>query len=240
MHRRDLFTHFGAAGLGMTLGPAAARADEHKQDGKAAGPLHGGHAHFCGIHVAKNNPKLQFVTQHYCAAHTDDALGDPMFQCLLFDGTGQNAKLVGVEYIVSDKQYRMLPDAEKKYWHPHTYEVLAGGLIAPGMDAEGEQKFMSMIMTTWGKTWHTWPDPTTPVPLGEPLLIWALTGDGQADDKVIAARDKEFKVETAKVRERRIKQVGLEVPQVSAPKSMDTVGRQWTDSGDDKPTKKSK
>ena len=30
----------------------------------------------------------------------------------------------------------------------------------------------------------------------------------------------------------------LEVPKVSAPKSMDFVGRQWTDDGDDKPTKR--
>src|SRR5437762_1418496 len=80
----------------------------------------------------------------------------------------------------------------KKYWHPHTYEVLGGGLIAPGMPAEDELKFMKMILTTWGKAWHTWPDPHTAVPIGEPLLIWSLMGDGQADEKVVAARDKEF------------------------------------------------
>src|SRR5205823_4074793 len=140
----------------------------------AASPLAGGHAHFCGIHAAKHDPKLQFVVQHYCAAHTGGAGEDAMFQCVLFDGIGKNAKLLGVEYIVSDKVYRSLPDGEKKYWHAHTYEVLGGGLIAPGMKPEDEMAFLKMVMTTWGKAWHTWPDPKSPVPMGEPLLIWSL------------------------------------------------------------------
>jgi hypothetical protein len=149
-----------------------------------------------------------------------------------------NAKLLGVEYIITDKQYRKLPDAEKMYWHPHTYEVLAGGLIAPGMAPEEESKFMKAILTTWGKTWHTWPDPRTAVPLGEPLLIWALTGDGQADEKIIVARDRQFHVDTAQIRQRRGKEIGFEVPQVSLPKSLEQRGRQWTDEGEDKPTNK--
>ena len=159
-----------------------------------------------------------------------------MFQCILFDSSEKNAKLLGVEYIISDEQYRKLADAEKKYWHPHTYEVLAGGLIAPGMPAEKEREFMKAIMTTWGKTWHTWPDPQTDLPTGEPLLVWALTGDGQADEKVIAARDEQFKVSTPKIREQRIKDIGYKVPQVPLPKSIDDIGRQWTEKGEDKPT----
>lgn len=98
--------------------------------------------------------------------------------------------------------------AEKKFWHPHTYEVLAGGLVAPGMAADDEDKFMKVLVTTWGKTWHTWPDPATPVPMGEPLLMWAVTGDGQADPKVVAVRDKEFGVSTDEVRKRRVAVIG--------------------------------
>ena len=64
-------------------------------------------------------------------------------------------------------------------------------------------------------------------------------GDGQVDDKVLSERDRQFKVDTQKIREARVKEFGLEVPKVSTPKDMNTVGRQWTVSGDDKPTKKS-
>jgi hypothetical protein len=186
--------------------------------------------------VAKNNREFQLIAQHYCTAHAGHDHSDGLFQCLLFDSTGPNAKLLGVEYIVSDEQYRRLPDFEKKYWHPHTYEVLAGGLIAPEMTIEDETKFMRQILTTWGKTWHTWPDPQTPVPLGEPLLMWALSGDGQAIEAVIRQRDRQFNVSNSDIRRRRVRDIGFQVPDVPFPNSQDALGRQWTSTGLDAPT----
>lgn len=237
MVRRDILGALGALGAGITLGSSHLQAADHGGAGKSTeSPVAGGHAHFCGIHVAKNNPKFQIVTQHYCTAHEGDNPDEQMFQCILFDTAAKNAKLLGVEYVISDKQYRSLPEPEKKYWHPHTYEVLGGGLIAPSMTADEEQKFMKMILTTWGKAWHTWPDPKTPVPMGDPLLIWSLTGEGQVDPKVLAARDREFKVSTVQIRDRRRKEFGFEVPRVSAPTSVDQISRQWCDEGPDQPT----
>jgi hypothetical protein len=233
MDRREWFHLLGGSGVALgCTGVACADHEEKKENGMLA-PVANMHAHFCGIHMAKNNPKFQIIAQHYCAAH-----GKEMHQCLLFDSCEKNAKLLGVEYIISDQLFRGLPDSEKKYWHPHTYEVLAGGLIAPGMKPEDEMQFMKAILTTWGKTWHTWPDPTTPVPMGEPLLMWALMADGQEDKSVVEARDKQFKVSISKIREERAKVFGVEVPKVSLPKNVDTIGRQWTDEGEDKPTKK--
>jgi hypothetical protein len=72
--------------------------------------------------------------------------------------------------------------------------------------------------------------------MGEPLLMWAVTGDGQLGDDVIAARDRQFKVSAAVIREQRCQWIGYEVPKVSLPRSIDQVGRQWTDEGEDKPT----
>ena len=236
MDRRQLLGALGALSVGQPL--MATAADEgHGKHAAGEGPLTGPHARFCGIHMAKKNPKLQFITQHFCAAHSDTG-HDDMFQCVLFDTAGKNAKLLGVEYLISDAAYRKLPEAEKKYWHAHTYEVLAGGLIAPGMTAEEEMKFMKMILPTWGKAWHTWPDPQTAVPMGEPMLIWSLMGDGQVDEKLVAARDKEFECSTQAIRVARREAFGLEVPSVNTPKSLDAIGRQWTNSGEDKPTKK--
>ncbi len=235
MDRRELLGALG--GLGVAPACAVAASSGHG-DGKGSdGPMGQPHLHFCGIHMAKKNPKLQFVTQHYCAAHSGGPDGD-VFQCVLFDGTGKNAKLIGIEYLISDAAYRKLPESEKKYWHAHTYEVLGGGLIAPGMEPKEESAFMKVVLTTWGKAWHTWPDPSTAVPVGEPLLIWSLMGDGQVDQKLLAARDKEFKVDTDKIREARVKEFGLKIPQVSPPQNVNAVGRQWTDTGEDKPTKK--
>jgi hypothetical protein len=161
-----------------------------------------------------------------------------MHQCLLYDSTEKNARLLGVEYIISDRLYQELPDAERKYWHPHAYEVLAGGLIAPSMKPEDELAFMKALLTTWGKTWHTWPDPRTPIPLGEPLLMWSLGRDSLVDQDVLTARDKQFRVSATEIRERRCKAIGFEVPRVSHPKSLGEPGRQWTDEGPDKPTRR--
>jgi hypothetical protein len=233
--RREMIRVLGALGCGVAASPNTSQAEEHgaheKKDSELTGPVKGLHAHFCGIHVAKGNPRFQVVAQHYCSARSEE-----MHQCLLYDSCEKNARLLGVEYIIVDAAYRRLPETEKKYWHPHTYEVLAGGLIAPGMEATEESKFMKSLLNTWGKTWHTWPDPQTAVPLGEPLLIWSFTGDGQANEELVAARDRQFGISTAKIRERRVREIGLQVPQVSQPNSIERIGRQWTDEGRDAPT----
>jgi hypothetical protein len=236
MDRRDLLGALGALGAVPVCGAVnTALAADHAA--KAGGPMSHPHLHFCGIHMAKKNPQLQFIAQHYCAAHTGGAEGD-VFQCVLFDGTGKNAKLIGVEYLISDEAYQKLPVEEKKYWHAHTYEVLGGGLIAPEMTAKEELEFMKVIIKTWGKAWHTWPDPKSAIPVGEPLLIWSIMGDGQVDENVRAQRDKEHKVDTAKIRASREKEFGLAAPNVSLPKDINSIGRMWTDSGADKPTPK--
>ena len=234
MNRRELLSLAGVMSAGVTLGSSNALADGHIKtvDNSMMAPLDNHHLHFCGIHCAKKDPRIQIVTQHYCGM-----VGEGMHQCLLYDSVGKNARLLGVEYIVTDEIYRKLPDVEKRYWHPHTYEVLSGGLIAPAMKPDDEMEFMKGLLLTWGKTWHTWPDPTTPVPMGEPMLMWSLTGDGQGDTNVIAARDKEFRVKTADIRKQRIKAIGYDVPAVPPPKDMDVIGRQWTATGEDKPSR---
>jgi hypothetical protein len=232
MNRRELFGALGAMGTAAAFATHDATADEHaKADASPMAPLGNHHLHFCGIHCAKKNTRIQIVTQHFCGM-----VGEGMHQCLLYDSCGKNARLLGVEYIVSDDTFRKLPDEEKKYWHPHSYEVLGGGLIAPSMNPDAEMAFMKALLTTWGKTWHTWPDPSTPVPMGEPMLMWSLTGDGQDDKNVIAARDKEFGVSSADIRKKRIHAIGYEVPAVPPPKDVDVIGRQWTASGKDEPT----
>jgi hypothetical protein len=239
MDRRELFGALGALGAVPVCGAVnSAEAADHGHGGKG-GPLSGQHAHFCGIHMAKGDTKRQFITQHYCTGHARGDAGQ-VFQCVLFDSTKPDAKLVGVEYIISDDEYKKLPEDEKKYWHAHTYEVLGGGLIAPDMDPAEEKKFMKAILTTWGKAWHTWPDLSKNVPIGPPMLIWSLMGDGQVDKNVLAKRDEQFKVDTAKISETRCKELGWELPNVPLPANVDTIGRQWTKDGKDEGTPKKK
>src|SRR5262245_64179563 len=220
MDRREMLRAVGSVGLGFTIQNGVASAAEHASHGEAApaaSPISGGHAHFCGIHVAKNNRNFQLIAQHYCTAHAAGDHDQGLFQCLLFDSPSTSARLLGVEYIISNEQFLALPSDEKKYWHPHTYEVLAGGLIAPEMSAADEMKFMRQILTTWGKTWHTWPDPHSSIPIGEPLLMWSLSDDGQVDEQIVQERDRQFGVSIGDLRSRRVSEIGYEVPQVAFP-----------------------
>jgi hypothetical protein len=224
MNRREALLAMSAAGLAA----GSASADHGKDAGAAAGPAQRMHLYLCAFHIAKKNPSFVVEAHHYCSEVRKD-----VHQCIIFDRSGPGARILGVEYIISDAIYRKLPDSEKKYYHPHTYEITAGLLIAPGMAPADEDKLMKGLVTTWGKTWHTWPDPETDLPMGEPLLMWAATKDGQISPATLEIRDKTFKVSTTELKKRRAS-IGP-IPQIDAPKSVDEIGRQWTQSGPDKP-----
>lgn len=229
MDRRNALAALGATTVGLA-GRTAAAADHGAEPAPGAGPLSQMHLYLCAFHIAKKDPKLVFEAHHYCMP-----VAEEVHQCIIFDGSGKNARILGVEYIISDKLYRKLPEAEKKYYHPHAYEITSGLLIAPDMKVADETKLMEGLVTTWGKTWHTWPDPKTALPMGGPLLMWSASKDGQVDAQVLADRDKKFKVSTKEIRKRRA-HIGP-VPQIDFPKSVDDLGRQWTNEGADEPKK---
>ncbi len=221
----------GSAALGMLIATTARTnaGDGHDHDHAAepmvkttrnAAPLSTIHLYLCAFHVAKMNPKFQIEAHHYCSP-----VGNGVHQCVIYDSKEPGARLLGTEYIIGDDMYKKLPDDEKKYWHPHAYEILSGQLVAPDAPEMGDGMFPGLI-TTWGKTFHTWPDPTTAVPMGEPLLMWSAGADGQIDPKLIAKRDAQFGISTDKIRERRAAW-GYTVPNVPPPKSMTDLGHMW-------------
>ena len=63
---------------------------------------------------------------------------------------------MGVEYIISARLFETLPEEEKKLWHSHDYEVKSGSLVAPGLPQAAERRLMEQVVSTYGKTWHTW------------------------------------------------------------------------------------
>src|SRR5262249_6780015 len=142
-------------------------------------------------------------------------------------------RILGVEYIISDAIYQGLPSSEKKYWHPHAYEILSGLLVCPGMEAEREDKMLSGLIRSWGKTWHTWPDPATALPTGEPLLMWSPAGHGMIPAAHLEARDKRLGISPPAIRKRR--SVMGRVAQTAPPTSVDSLGRRFTDHGPDEP-----
>lgn len=166
-----------------------------------------------GMHVMKSDTDRVMEVQHYC-----DVVDDDLIQCLLYDRTGPKARLVGVEYVVSERLFNGLSDREQSYWHPHNYEVLSGMLVAPSMPNAEEKALMGRLLNTYGKSWHTWdvglPGHAGPeLPLGDPRLGWSFNADNEAPADMVSARNRRLGVDMEQVRERRRSLVELAHPQ---------------------------
>jgi len=144
-----------------------------------------------GLHFRNGRMEEQMDVHHYCATLNDD-----LIQCVLFDGNGRDARMVGIEYVVGAKLFESLPLEEKAMWHSHRYEVKSGQLVAPGMPAHAEHELMGKLISTYGKTWHTWADDPN-LPIGPPALMMGFTADGQAKPELVEKRDRALVVSTA-------------------------------------------
>ncbi|GAB3497849.1 OBAP family protein [Spirosoma knui] len=152
-----------------------------------------------GFHFYNGQLNGQMEAHHYCAKLNEDVT-----QCVIYDGNGDSAKIMGVEYIISEKLFKTLPADEKKLWHSHRYEVKSGELIAPGLPKVAEHELMEQVVSTYGKTWHTWhTDQDIELPFGNPALMMGFTKDGQLNPKLVQDRDKRFNVSTEENRKNR-------------------------------------
>lgn len=162
-------------------------------------PLSALNVYLNGFHFYSGNMQGQMEAHHYCANLNED-----LIQCVIFDGNVKEAKLMGVEYIVSRRIYEGLPADEKRLWHSHIHEVKSGTLIAPGIPEAAEHELMEKTVNTYGKTWHTWhTDQQHTLPTGHPMLMMAFTGDGQLKPALLQERDKRFSVNSLEKRKNR-------------------------------------
>jgi hypothetical protein len=162
-------------------------------------PLRALDAYLDGFHFYSGNMQGQMEAHHYCGHLNEDVI-----QCVIFDGNEKNAKVMGVEYIVSAKLFTQLPAEEKHLWHSHVHEVKSGQLIAPGIPELAEHELMEKLVGTYGKTWHTWhTDQHHELPIGTPQLMMGFIADGQINEQLVADRDQRFEVSTAENRENR-------------------------------------
>ncbi len=175
-----------------------------------------------GFHPAKHDAAMQMESHHYC-----DQVNEDFAQCVLYDGNTADARLHGVEYIISEKLYGTLPADERAYWHPHNYEILSGQLRMPGLPDVAEKEALKTKMNSYGKTWHFWktgvydqqPDS---LPLGPAHLAWSFNRDGEDKPGMIHMRDTRMDLNTADERADRAELSALAKPQggVDAMKSM--------------------
>jgi hypothetical protein len=152
-------------------------------------------AHLNAFHAYANEPSRFVEANHYCAH-----LNDEVRQCLLYDSDGPNARLIGIEYMITESLYETLPVEERRLWHSHVYEVKSGMLIMPnrvvpeGVWQVAENNEMEQVVQLYGKVYHLWQtDKGHQLPLGEPQLMTSFTADGQFDfERHVGDRDRRF------------------------------------------------
>ncbi|KAJ5312702.1 hypothetical protein N7508_003532 [Penicillium antarcticum] len=137
-------------------------------------------AHLNAFHVYANDPTRCVEANHYCTHLTEDVR-----QCLIYDSSKTNARLIGIEYMVSPRVFKTLPADERKLWHTHEFEVKSGMLIMPapaGVPTSvweaAETAEMQDIAPIYGKTYHFWQvDRGDIVPMGPPQLMGSFTSE---------------------------------------------------------------
>jgi hypothetical protein len=162
-------------------------------------PINAMNMYLNGFHFYADDMGRQIEAHHFCHHVTEE-----FFQCVIYDGNKTNSRLIGIEYIVSERLFQTLPDDEKSLWHSHRHETTSGELVMPGIPLQVEQVAIATLVNTYGKTWHTWQiDKDAALPLGIPQLMMGFTRDGQLDAERIRVRDEALEISTAKKRENR-------------------------------------
>jgi hypothetical protein len=161
-------------------------------------PLDAMSTYLNGFHMYADDMGRQVEASHFCIHLRHD-----LHQCVIFDRNAPDARLIGIEYIISEERFRALPDDEKRLWHSHHYEVKSGELIAPGIPDLAEHAYFEDLVTTYGKTFHYWQYDRDDFPYGIPQLMMGLTEDGQINQALVEARDRRLGVSTAQKREKR-------------------------------------
>jgi hypothetical protein len=170
----------------------AAGAVQHKY------PLDAMSTYLNAFHIYADDMGRQVEATHFCIHLRHD-----LHQCVIFDRNAPDARLIGIEYIISEARYRSLSEGEKRLWHSHHYEVKSGILVAPGIPDLVEHAYLSDFITTYGKTFHTWQYDRDDFPYGIPQLMMALTEDGQANEALLRDRDRRLGISTAHKRQNR-------------------------------------
>ncbi len=171
-------------------------------------PLEAMSTYLNGFHMYADDMGRQVEATHFCIHLRPD-----LHQCVIFDRNAPDARLIGIEYIITKERFLRLPEDEKRLWHSHHYEVTSGQLVAPGIPELAERAYFQDLVSTYGKTFHTWQYDRDDFPYGIPQLMMGFTGDGQAHDDMLRARDRRLGVSVGR---RRRKRAGIPMPEVAA------------------------
>ncbi len=109
--------------------------------------------------------KPNLLAHHYCKE-----VSGGLTECQIYDSDRPDAKLVGVEVIVSPETYQTFSAAEKARWHYHKTEIPKVSATLPDLSPEEAAKVVKKLEGTYGKVYLLW-DPGKGQPaVGQPSL----------------------------------------------------------------------
>lgn len=158
--------------------------------------------HVCTFALYSHDLGRQLETHHYISRLTEDFL-----QAAVYDSDQPNARLLGVEYILSDRLYEGLPAEEQKLWHSHAYEVKTGLWIHPELPEMVARPELESLAKTYGKFWCTWQvDRGDRLPLGAPALMMSPQGValGKVKEELVEKRDQKYNISREALEEKRV------------------------------------
>lgn len=117
------------------------------------------------IDAKKHIPKSPaMIAHHYCKP-----VSGGLTECQLYDSDKPDARLIGVEVIVSKETWKKFSKKEKALWHYHKIEIPKVEAILPDVSAEESAKIIKGMEETYGKVYILW-DPVNKEPLGKPQV----------------------------------------------------------------------
>ncbi|KAF8545481.1 hypothetical protein BDD12DRAFT_914981 [Trichophaea hybrida] len=161
-------------------------------------PLKNVCAYLNAFHVYTDDPTRRVEAQNYCMHISEDAMYHIRY-------ANPNARLIGVEYMITRELYETLDPEEWKLWHSHSFEVKSGQLVMPKPVGSlmptklweiAETKEMEDMVNLYGKTWHMWQvDRGDKLPLGKPMLMGSFVKETDGFRAAVDDRDKRFGVD---------------------------------------------
>ncbi|XP_062180553.1 oil body-associated protein 2B-like [Phragmites australis] len=151
--------------------------------------------HACSFALDAHDLRRQLEVHHLVSRLNQDVL-----QCAVYDSDEPSARLIGVEYIVSDTIFESLPPEEKRLWHSHAYEVKAGLRTDVGVREALQSSETARLSKTYGKFWCTWQvDRGDQLPLSAPALMVSpqATEPGRVCAELVRGRDERYRVDSS-------------------------------------------
>ncbi|XP_010272711.1 PREDICTED: oil body-associated protein 2B-like [Nelumbo nucifera] len=158
--------------------------------------------HVCTFAMYSHDMTRQIETHHFVTRLNQDFL-----QCAVYNSDCSSARLIGVEYIVSDRIFEALPPEEQQLWHSHAYEIKAGLWVNPRVPEMMQKVELQNLAKTYGKFWCTWQvDRGDRLPLGAPSLMMSPQAVKLAMVKpeLVQKRDEKYSVSSEGLKKSRV------------------------------------